>query len=279
MSTLLILVLTYLNQDNKDFTNNPSYLIWQKCLTANNKIQCINENTLQAINNNPQNTNQIFSDFMKLRATNKITGDLRILMPTVHKAGMLLANKKINLPKAFEYCGYTFKAGCIHGYVMESIDHSYKKNDENFLKFCDQFFDNGEINNTQFYNCVHALGHELAAKSSSSLEKTLDKCNKIKIDNIDPCTSGVLMEFSSTGTLGQGYHSEEEPGKFDPDCNNLNKKYQSVCYSSYAYKQYLPGENSFESSYEFCQNIPPEYVPRCTLAIRERELLAEGKFL
>jgi hypothetical protein len=59
-------------------------------------------------------------------------------------------------------------------------------------------------------------------------------------------------------------------------CAEFPTQWQAVCYASAgAYRQYLPGYESFEQSYRWCANQPAEYVSACRYGVSQRAELSK----
>jgi len=237
---------------------------------------CFTSEILTAIDKDPAQTDAIFSGLWQLAIDGRITDDPRIFSDIAHEAGMQLAEKNIDLKQAFQYCGSSFKQGCMHGVIMEYVDNKYHGDVDvqTLKKICEGFDDPLSKN-----NCIHGLGHELAAKVTKNLSDVLDLCEEISTDKSaeSACESGVLMEYSK-GTAGSGQHSHEPVGQKELPCRDLPDKYQEVCYVSQgSYGQYNPGQQDFVKSYEYCSSIPEAYVQHCMLAVSERAVMAAAE--
>ena len=167
--------------------------------TLRNRQSCLANKILAEIDKNPSETDNIFTGLWQLAIVGKLQEDPRMFSDITHVVGMMLAEKDINLVRAFSFCGKTFKQGCMHVYVMESVDHKYPQDvDVKTLKnMCEVFTDPVYKN-----NCIHGVGHELAAKIKENLPTVLELCkNFTSKDAQYACESGVLMEFTK-GTAG-----------------------------------------------------------------------------
>lgn len=240
------------------------------------RAACFDSKILKAIDQNPDQTDTILTGLWKLSIDGKISEDARIFSDVAHEAGMLLAEKNIPLLRAFSWCGESFKQGCMHGVIMEYIDRNYPGEVESkkFQSLC-KTFSNPLFKN----NCLHGVGHELAAKGKKNLVSVLKLCQNIARDQIEKsaCEGGVLMEFSK-GTMGSGQHSHEAVGKMDLPCDKLPENFKMVCYGAAgSYRQYNPGEEKFSTTYNFCTSIPSSYIFQGMLGVSERVILATAE--
>lgn len=245
-------------------------------ITQQARKNCYESKILLAINDDPTQTNKIFTDFWTLAVEHKISDDPRIFLDPAHEAGMMLASEKIPLEEAFAYCGTTFKQGCMHGYIMEYIDDAYPKEiDPKTLKtVCENIKDP-----LSKINCIHGLGHELTAKIKKDLPEVLSSCKNIAetTSEISACESGVFMEYTK-GAPGTGNHSHNAVGLVRLPCYKLGSEYQKTCIASEgAYRQYNPGHEDFKTTYEYCLSNDSEYIPSCMLAVSERAIIATAE--
>lgn len=253
--------------------------IVKKCaqeITYQERKTCFESQILTTINDYPKETNNIFTGLWKLAVDGKISDDPRIFIDAAHEAGMMLESAKISLPKAFTYCGTTLKQGCMHGYVMEYIDDTYPKqiNPKTLKTICEQIHDP-----LSKINCIHGLGHGLAAKLKKDLTTVLDTCSEIAQTPIEfsACESGIFMEYTK-GTAGSGRHTHEPIGTISLPCPQLPDKYQRTCIASEgAYRQYNQGHEDFKTTYNYCFSNKPEYVPSCLMAVSERAIMSTAE--
>jgi len=248
--------------------------ISQECL-GTDRVNCLNNKIISYISKYPDRTGKIFETFWDLEKSGKLSDDPRIFSDTAHEAGMILADNNISIDKALIFCGTAFKQGCIHGAVMEYIDGKYPSGIEESKLFdlCRTISSENHI----YINCLHGVGHELAAKNKTPIQTVLGLCGSLSDEERFACESGVLMEYSK-GTAGSGMHSHMLIGKKDLPCSELDEKYKSVCYASAgSYRQYEPAHEEFSKSYNFCFSIPKEYTNDCLTGLSERAILASAE--
>ncbi len=200
--------------------------------------------------------------------------DLRLLSATAHYAGMELAALPLSLGQALGDCGDAFKAACMHGFVMERLDHNPGRGlhlARTFLRYCLPVrHDSG-----YYENCLHGVGHELWARTRLPLTDTLALCDPLgSPTDRSACWSGVLMEYSE-GSAVKGHHSHTPAGERTLPCLSLTERYREVCtYAEASYRQYVPGWEPPRTSYERCTTAPPAYRLRCMTLVSERLLIA-----
>lgn len=248
--------------------------ISQECLESN-RVSCLNDKIISYISKYPHRTGDIFETFWELEKNGKLSDDPRIFSDIAHEAGMTLTNSGIPLDKALIYCGTTFKQGCIHGVVMEYIDNKYPSGIEasKLFDFCHSISSENYI----YINCLHGVGHVLAAKNKAPIQTILGLCDSSSSVERFACESGALMEYSK-GTTGSGMHSHMPIGKKELPCSELNDKYKKVCYASAgSYRQYEPAQEDFSKSYDFCFSSPKEYIDDCLTGLSERAILASAE--
>ncbi len=270
LSSLLIAGTLALTKDPK---NALAEEISNRCLNDSREL-CLETEILKEVNKNYEITNVLFEQFANLLKAGELNDDPRIFSPIIHDVGMELAFKKIEPALAFTYCGEHFKAGCLHGFVMESLDVMETSDTQVLLAFC-EFTKDNEV---KYANCIHGVGHELVAKQTDSLELILEECKKTELPYVQACTSGVFMEFS-TGVHGTGTHTHTSPiGSIDLPCQDVSNEFKSVCYiSSSAYRQYLPTTETFQETSEKCGAVPESYQDDCFLGLAEKIFTASAE--
>jgi hypothetical protein len=207
--------------------------------------------------------------------------DLRQLSQTAHYVGMELSVLHLTLGEALEDCGYAFKAACMHGVVMERLDRQQPAAAHvaaehlvrSFLGFCAPV-----AGDTGYYrNCLHAVGHELWARTRLSLAQTLGLCDVLRRGpDLDACWSGVLMEYSE-GPRANGRHLHAPAGRRSLPCSSLNVRQREVCtYAEASYRQYVPGWEPPRTTYGRCATSPRAYRLECMTLVSERLLIARS---
>jgi hypothetical protein len=253
--------------------------IAKKCApqtTYHERKTCFESQILTTINDYPKETDNIFTGLWALAVEGKISDDPRIFIDAAHEAGMMLESAKISLPTAFTYCGTTLKQGCMHGYVMEYIDDTYPKqiNPKTLKTICEHIGDP-----LSKINCIHGLGHGLAAKIQKDLTSVLATCKDIAETPIEfsACESGIFMEYTK-GTAGSGRHTHQPIGTISLPCDTLPDQYQRTCIASEgAYRQYNQGHEDFKTTYDYCLSHKQEYIPSCMMAVSERAIMSTAE--
>ena len=242
---------------------------------STHRAECLQTKIISHITRFPSETGNIFQIFWELEKKGKLTDDPRIFSDIVHEAGMSLIDSGLPLDKVLSFCGTTFKQGCIHGAVMEYIDTAYPSEMNPLILFdmCHTI----SQDHTIYINCLHGIGHELAAKSKAAIQDIVHMCDPLSYEDRFACASGVLMEYS-TGTTGSDFHSHTPIGKKELPCSDIDDTYKAVCYAGAgSYRQYEPMQESFSKSYEFCFHVPKEYVQHCMIGLSERAFLAAAE--
>jgi hypothetical protein len=189
---------------------------------------------------------------------------------------MELSVRHVGLGQALGDCGYAFKAACMHGFVMERLDRAHLSRPRlvrGLLEFCLPVrYDTG-----YFENCLHAVGHELWARTRLSLNDTLALCDPLRrAADLSACWSGVLMEYSKADPV-KGRHAHTPAGKRTLPCGSLAVRFQAVCtYAEASYRQYIPGWEPPRVTYERCAAAPAAYGLRCMMLVSERLLIARA---
>ncbi len=263
---------------NRNFSERMALDFYAECDSGvdMHRVYCLEVKIISYISSFPAETGNVFATFWETGKSGKLSDDMRIFSDIAHKAGMVLANSDISLDKALSFCGTTFKQGCIHGVIMEYIDNKYPSEIEasTLFDFCGTVSDENYI---IYINCLHGVGHILAAKSRDSIQSILGLCDPLSAEESFACASGVLMEYSK-GTAGSGAHAHTPVGKKELPCVELDDEYKSVCYASAgSYRQYQPGQEDFSKSYNFCLNSPEEYIDDCLIGLSERAILASAE--
>jgi len=243
---------------------------------TSDRQHCISLKIYEEIDHNPEQTGPLFDAFWHLAVSGDIEDDPRIFSDMVHEMGMVLVQKDISVGDAFSYCGESFKQGCMHGVIMEYVDVHYQNDigPGGLIEICDDF-----ENVMENDNCLHGVGHMLAAKIDSPLESVLGECERAEssLREVRACESGVLMEYSK-GDAGSGFHSHAPTGSIELPCDTVDESYKSVCYGSAgSYRQYHPNQEPFFSSYTFCASALAPYDFHCMLGVSERGIIATAK--
>ncbi len=200
--------------------------------------------------------------------------DLRLLSPTAHYAGMELSALPLSLGQALGDCGDAFKAACMHGFVMERLDHQLGRGRQllrTFLGYCLPV----RRDRDHYENCLHGVGHELWARTRQPLDDALALCDPLgSPSDRSACWSGVLMEYSE-GSAVKGRHSHTPAGERMLPCRSLTERYREVCtYAEASYRQYIPGWEPPRTTYERCMTAATAYRLRCMTLVSERLLIA-----
>jgi hypothetical protein len=257
---------THTEQSASSQCNNLLQNNFQSCLSAINKL----------VQSNPRLGAGRLNEVWMLAESGGVKGDLRLFSPVAHNIGMGLVDKGYRLGEAIKICGYSFKDACVHGAVMEFIDKKYPGNvsSKKFIGLCDSLGD--RINNLQYQNCVHGIGHELRAKIHGVNEDLVLLCNYFASNYRNACASGILMEFSK-GNTGDGFHVDSEVGSVSFDCSKLPTDYLSSCYSSLgSYVEYEANGDHWENSFKLCLSVSNKYQNDCFAGLDERLLMANG---
>ena len=102
-------------------------------------LSCVSAAVLQYSYQHPRTAGAVLSYVFDHAPDRGRRADLRPLSETAHYAGMELSALHITLQQALDDCGYAFKAACMHGFVMEKLDHMqirHKQLVRSFLGFC-----------------------------------------------------------------------------------------------------------------------------------------------
>lgn len=236
--------------------------------TIKEKQECFQEKILHRTQEKPELTKEIFDTIWNLAKEGKVANDMRLFSPILHEAGMLFVEDAFSLNHGIQLCTLAFRGGCIHGVIMEFIDNKYTGiSPRKMMQECNALANENGESVSILKNCVHALGHEFAAKSVRDLNSTLFLCEYMPTLYRDDCLYGVLMEYSK-GAVRNGRHSENPVGKHDPNCLLIDNKFKNVCYLSLGfYRQYEAESESWEKTYRFCEQTPNKYKEDCVLGV------------
>ncbi len=243
---------------------------------AQTYLSCVNAAVLEYAYQHPQATGALLGYVSHHARDGGRNVDLRPLSDTAHYAGMELSTRRLGLSQALGDCGYAFKAACMHGFVMERLDRAQLPQPRlvgGLLDFCQPVKDD----TGNFENCLHAVGHELWARTRLSLNGTLVLCDPLRrAADLSACWSGVLMEYSK-GDPVKGRHAHAPAGKRTLPCGSLASRFQAVCtYAEASYRQYIPGWEPPRVTYERCAAAPAADRLRCMMLVSERLLIAQA---
>lgn len=272
-----LLSLLILSCSNEQTTINTSAAkeLSDTC-TGSDRFTCITMQVLLLVKENPKALKPLFKSFSILIKDGTLTDDPRLFSPLIHEVGMELAFNKIPPETAFDYCPLNFKAGCLHGVVMEYLDEVDSNDTLTLAAFCDF----AEVDPTLYKNCIHGVGHELTAKTQGPLNEIVTQCKVLDATLLSACASGVFMEYS-TGVSGTGEHAHKQSiGSIILPCEEVDSEFQATCYSSLAaYRQYLPSTEAFEETLITCQTVPAKHQDACLLGLAEKIYTAEAQDL
>lgn len=253
--------------------NNSTSKIVDSCKNSNYKqIKCIEDKILTETDKDPKQTGALLKS---LWLSKDQSLDLRAFSPLAHQVGMSLAGKPIDLSEAIIDCGQSFKDACVHGVIMEYIDKHFfvSKTEPKFLHLCNSL--KAQVNQRQYKDCVHAIGHELRAKILGTNNQVLIWCSNFS-GFFSACAGGVFME-ASKGNNGIGYHSDEPVGRAAINCNQIPSIYKHACYFSIgSYRQYEVRAELWKETFRLCSYAPVLYKNDCYGGIDERLLMSKG---
>lgn len=249
--------------------------IVEQCLEKD-QPSCLQAAIVSFVSQYPKSAGKIMDAFWELAQNGEFAGDPRIFSDIVHIVGRTLVQNNVPVKKALVWCGLSFKQGCIHGAVIEYLDREYpaEVNAGTVFEWCRQTV---RFNTPVYLNCLHGAGQALMAHNQLPIEALLNLCESfLPTSAQSACTSGMFMEYSK----GANHHSDQPHatvGSQDLPCERLEEKYKPVCYvSAGSYRQYNPGQEEFNKSYNFCFSAPPEYVDDCLLGLSEQVAMTVG---
>jgi hypothetical protein len=232
-----------------------------KSVSEEEREGCLQKAILDYVHRHPEKTKELFGTIIEFLKIGYLSDDMRVFSPIIHEVGMLFVEDGISIDGAVEICPFSLRGGCLHGVLMEDIDDRYSDADTGaFMNICEALKPKGVF---VYENCIHAIGHEFAAKSHGSLNDMLKLCSKSSLGVRDQCLYGVFMEYSK-GEAGSGHHSEKPTGKYNLPCSSLDYRYKKICYTSAGfYRQYEAESEPFETTYRFCTTVPEMYQEDC----------------
>jgi hypothetical protein len=243
---------------------------------AQRYLSCLRAAVLQYAYEHPQKAGSLLGYVAEHGRDGESRVDLRQLSATAHYVGMELSVRPLSLADALRDCGDAFKAGCMHGFVMERLDRdagSGRRLLPTFLGYCRPVSSDSDL----YENCLHGVGHELWARTRLPLGDTLGLCDRLAGSaDRSACWSGVLMEYSEGMTV-KGRHGHRPAGERTLPCGSLAARYREVCtYAEASYRQYVPGWEPALTTYERCDAAPRADRLHCMALVSERLLIAEA---
>lgn len=160
--------------------------ISKKC-TGHDRGVCLNEKIISYITQSPEEAGVLLETFWELSKEGKITDDPRIFSDVAHYAGMKLIKQNVSPRKAVHRCGSAFKQGCVHGAIMEYLDHADSPGEvEKLFAWCKDI--SGKSQDIHI-NCLHGVGHTFAAKNSEEITKVVHFCDPLVGNERSACVS------------------------------------------------------------------------------------------
>ncbi len=284
ISTILLIIgITFLMVQSGTFNvKKTATAIIKECsktLTTDQE-DCFQKNVLAIVKREPLQGGDLIDELWTLSKNGTFTGDPRIFSPIAHDVGMAMIDSQIALNNTIQSCGQAFKDGCIHGAVMEYVEKSYPKSQKNqFIGICNKMYSNNEIQEWQYANCIHGIGHILEARTTTSLPTTIELCNYFPNAYRGACASGVFMQASEGSAnddeLMPGMNMDAVVGTANFDCSSISTDYQPICYSSAgSYRQYEANSESWQDSFTFCLQVPTLFQNDCMAGLDERLLIS-----
>ena len=239
-------------------------------------VDCVNAAVLQYSYAHPHETAALLNYVALHGRDGEPAVDLRLLSSTAHFVGMELSVLPLTLRQGLGDCGDAFKAACLHGFVMERLDRVSGRGQalvRTFFSYCQPIRHDGN----EYDNCLHAVGHELWARTHLRLNATLRLCTPLPTaHDRSACWSGVLMEYSE-GNPVKGRHGHRPAGRRPLACTPLAPRFREACtYAEASYRQYVPGWESPRTTYARCDTAAPAYRFGCMTLVSERLLIARA---
>lgn len=180
-----------------------------------------------------------------------------------HYLGQKEYQRLKSIPDTFASCQHACIDGCYHGAVEGYfIEKGITLNEENYPIIVKEIpHICGEKEETQYFTCLHGLGHAVMFLADYDLPEALKLCDALREeDERDLCYTGAFMANVTNA------NSTEHPSRYikadDPfyPCPILNKRYQRICYTD-AILQSVQAD--VKKAVELCSQVPLEYRERC----------------
>ena len=179
--------------------------------------------------------------------------------PLVHVLGNVAVEKYPTVTEAYKYGDGFCASGYYHG-VLEGVIRKIDKGD--LAKQMNNICEDIDGNKSDYFSCVHGLGHGAMAYSNNELFDALVLCDELDDDwKKISCYSGVFME---NVIVDQKDHFTKylKPDDLLYPCNAVDRKYMKACYemqSSYILK--IKGD--FGKVFEECEKADDGFRNSC----------------
>ena len=171
--------------------------------------------------------------------------------------------------EAFKSCSSLCHSGCYHGAAEAFFKDKGTENLEGNIKIICQ----AEKNRFFSHQCLHGIGHGLAAWANYEILGALEICDRLSTKEAQSsCWTGVFMENIVGGLAingaGKNFSQERHYTKYlssDPHypCNAVAEKYKGACYFLQSSRMLQLFAGDFEKIAKECTRAPLEYQHDC----------------
>lgn len=166
-----------------------------------------------------------------------------------------------NIGKIFKEGNTTCWSGFYHGALEKAFSRS-----ENLPKTAAELctVKNGVTGSFLYYQCLHGLGHGLAARFDNEIYQALDVC-KTLADSYqqNSCYGGVFMEnYVANPEVG---HSSKYLDNNDPiaPCNKVEQIYKYNCYQLVSIQILKLNGYNFGQAFQTCESAEKDFISVC----------------
>ena len=128
--------------------------------------------------------------------------------------------------QAFKECGPECHSGCHHG----AIEAFFAEKGTASLAQDLALLCGSEPNGFASHQCLHGVGHGLAAWTNYDIPEALGSCDLLSGPARESCYTGVFMENIVGGLAGSEHRSSYLSDDPHYPCNAVDWKYRSACY-------------------------------------------------
>lgn len=152
---------------------------------------------------------------------------------------------------------------CHSGFYHGTIEAFFKQYGVKNLQQNLNFICKGITEEFFVHQCMHGIGHGLAAWTDYDLPKSLEYCNLLpRENNRASCRTGVFME-NIVGGLSQDHRSQYLSDDPHFPCTVVKEGYKQDCYFLQTDRMIQLASNGFETVAQNCSEISEDFKYNC----------------
>lgn len=214
----------------------------------------------------------LLNEARKLQQT-RVVHDCHLIAHAIGNA--VLTKHRGDIGASFLECNHNCVDGCFHG-VMENTISSQRDMGQDITAFaadaCTKFTE--PVTHRQ---CVHGLGHGIMGHSGLTLAEATDACVRIfQTTGVEPCTSGVLMEYTTEKLYDSNAHLQSTVPDICDEAEVIDKAgkpgFFPACANALGQGLMLFTGYNLEQSLTLCNTLSSAQAAVCTWSANQENL-------